>query len=87
MGDHEGVEQEHKDRAEWVADLPDGPPEKDALAKIVDAAGGSDDAENSYYEAFADPQFVKQERDRRRYRGSYLRRLRRLASRSRDLEL
>lgn len=64
-----------------VVDLPAGPPAKDSLAKIVDAAGGSDDAENDYYEVAADPQFVQQERGRRRYRGTYLRRLRRLAPR------
>jgi hypothetical protein len=68
-------------KAEWVADLPSGPPEKEALARLVDADGGRDEAENSYYEAFADPAFVRVEAAQRRFRGQYLRRLRRLARR------
>jgi hypothetical protein len=51
------------------------------LARLVDADGGRDDAENSYYEAFADPDFVRVETTQRRFRGQYLRRLRRLAAR------
>ncbi len=54
------------------------------LAKIVEADGGHDDAENGYYEAAADPLALQNERARRRCRGSYIRRLRRLDSRSRD---
>jgi hypothetical protein len=65
----------------WIGGLPAGPPEKDALARIVDADGGRDDTENSYYEAAADPSFVRIETARRRFRGQYLRRLRRLAKR------
>ena len=71
-------------RAGWVAGLPAGPPAKDDLARVVDADGGNDEAENTYYELAADPQAVREEQAQRRYRGSYLRRLRRLASRSRD---
>jgi hypothetical protein len=56
-------------------------PNKDGLARIVDADGGRDAAENSYYEAVADPSFVQMETARRRFRGQYLRRLKRLASR------
>jgi hypothetical protein len=67
----------------WIDRLPAGPPEKDALARIVDADCGRDDAENSYYEAAADPGFVRIETARRRFRGQYLRRLRRLAKRTR----
>jgi hypothetical protein len=36
---------------DWVASLPAGPPEKDGLARIVEAEGRREDAENSYYEA------------------------------------
>jgi hypothetical protein len=49
----------------------------------VDADGGRDEAENSYYEAAADPGFVRTEKAQRRFRGQYLRRLRRLADRNR----
>ncbi|WP_146044446.1 hypothetical protein [Amycolatopsis sp. BJA-103] len=66
-------------KVEWVVNLPSGPPEKEALARLVDADGGRDDAENSYYEAFADPGFIRVEAAQRRFRGQYLRRLRRLA--------
>jgi hypothetical protein len=38
------------DKLDWVRSLPAGPPAKDGLARIVDAVGGDDDAENSYYE-------------------------------------
>lgn len=67
----------------WVAGLPSGPPDRDSLARIVDADGGRDDAENAYYEAAADPDFVRMETMQRRFRGQYLRRLRRIAERSR----
>jgi len=63
-------------KAEWVIKLPGGPPAKEDLACLVDADGGRDDAENSYYEAFADPDFVRIETAQRRFRGQYLRRLR-----------
>jgi hypothetical protein len=66
----------------WVARLSAGPPAKDALARIVDTDSGRDDAENSYYEAAADPSFVGVETARRRFRGQYLRRLRRLNNRT-----
>jgi hypothetical protein len=69
-------------KLDWVARLPAGPPAKKSLARIVDADGGRDDAENSYYEAAADPSFVAVEAARRRFRGQYLRRLRRLANRA-----
>ena len=67
----------------WIQGFPAGPPDKDGLARIVDADGGRDDAENSYYEEAADPGFVHVEIAQRRFRGQYLRRLRRLASRAR----
>jgi hypothetical protein len=69
-------------KLDWVARLPSGPPAKDSLARIVDADSGRDDVENSYYEAAADPSFVAVEAARRRFRGQYLRRLRRLANRA-----
>jgi len=64
--------------------LPFGPDDKTSLAKIVDADGGRDDAEIGYYEAAADPLHLQNERARRRFKGLYIRRLRRLNSRSRD---
>lgn len=59
-------------KIEWVVNFPSGPPEKKALARLVDADGGRDDAENCYYEAFADPDFVRVEAAQRRFRGQYL---------------
>jgi hypothetical protein len=69
------------DKLDWVRSLPAGPPAKDGLARIVDADGSHDDAENSYYETAAHPTFVQIEAARRRFRGQYLRRLKRLADR------
>jgi hypothetical protein len=68
----------------WASNFPAGPPDKDGLACIVDADGGRDNAENSYYEEAADPGFVQTEKNRRRFRGQYLRRLRRFANRDRS---
>jgi hypothetical protein len=70
-------------KAEWVNDLPSGPPDRDSLARIVDADGARDEAENSYYEAAADPGYVRLETAQRRFRGQYLRHLRRLGERQR----
>jgi hypothetical protein len=47
----------------------------------VDADEGRDETENSYYEEAADPGFSRIETAQRRFRGQYLRRLRRLADR------
>jgi hypothetical protein len=41
-------------KAGWISRFPASPPEKDGLVRIVDADGGRDDAENSYYEEAAD---------------------------------
>ena len=71
------------DKLDWVRSLPAGPPAKDGLARTVDADGGHDDAENSYYETAAHPTFVQIEAARRRFRGQYLRRLKRLAEHAR----
>ena len=65
-------------KAEWVAELPSGEPLRFGLARLVDTDGGRDDAENAYYEAATDPDFIQMERAQRRFRGQYLRRLRRL---------
>lgn len=70
-------------KASWAGGFPAGPPGKDGLARIVEADGGRDDAENSYYEDAADPRVVRLEKARRRFRGQYLRRLRRLGDRDR----
>jgi hypothetical protein len=71
-------------KAGWIDSFPAGSPDKDGLARIVDADGGRDDAENSYYEESADSRLVRIETMRRRFRGQYLRRLRRLADRARS---
>lgn len=65
----------------WVQDLPVGPSDKDSLRRVLDADGWRDEAEISYYEAFADPDYVYLEATQRRFRGQYLRRLRRRAHR------
>ena len=54
-------------KAGWASRLPAGPPDKVALARIVDADGGRDDTENSYYEHSADPDFVRIEAVLRRF--------------------
>lgn len=71
-------------KVDWVADLPAGPDDKVALGRLVDEDGGRDEAENAYYETAADPSYIARQRAQRRFRGGYLRRLRRLSSRSRD---
>lgn len=71
-------------KASWVSSFTAGPPDKDGVARIVDEDGGRDDAENSYYEAAADPRYVLLEQARRRFRGQYLRHLRRRANRERE---
>ena len=73
-------------KAKWVNDLSSGPSERDSLARIVDADGGRDEAENAYYEAAADPDHVRLETAQRRFRGQYLRRLRRLGERQRHAD-
>jgi hypothetical protein len=70
-------------KAGWVIGFPASAPDKEGLARIVDADGGRDESENSYYEEAADPSFVYMETARRRFRGQYLRRTRRLTDRAR----
>jgi hypothetical protein len=71
-------------KAGWAGTFPAGPPGKEGLARVVESDGGRDEAENSYYEEAADPAFVHLERARRRFRGQYVRRLRRLGDRDRS---
>lgn len=75
--------QDKTPKAAWVAGLPSRGDKVD-LGRLVDADGGHDEAENGYYEAAADPTFVQQQREQRRFRGAYLRRMRRLGSRDKD---
>jgi hypothetical protein len=70
-------------KLDWVGSLPTGPPAKDGLARIVDADGGRYDPENLYHQAAAYPSFVQIEAARRRFRGQFRRRLKRLAERAR----
>jgi hypothetical protein len=70
-------------KSEWADDLPSGPSMRDELARLVDADGGRDPAENDYFEVANDPQFVERETVQRRFRGQLRRRLRHLQSRAR----
>ncbi|GAA1620932.1 hypothetical protein GCM10009764_50340 [Nocardia ninae] len=79
------MKEEAAPKISWIVDFPSYRPSKDSLARIIDADGGRDEAENSYYEVFADPSYVRREAAERRFRGQYLRRLRRLANRDRVL--
>ena len=62
---------------------------KDSSEELLKAAGGSDAPSNPYYQfeldQANDPSFVRQESARRRFRGQYLRRLRRLRQREKHL--
>jgi len=62
----------------WSESFPNGQPSEVTLARLVDSDGGRDEAEASYYESASDPDFVAIETQRRRFRGSLRRRLRRL---------
>lgn len=77
------VTDDEASKTDCIVTFPDYPPSKDSLARIVDADGGRDEAENSYYETCAASGYVRQEPMQRRFRGQYFRRLRRLASRDR----
>jgi hypothetical protein len=61
----------------WVARLPDGEPAKHSLARVIEI--DHDEAEESYYEDVADPTYVVLERQKRRYRAMFRRRLCHLA--------
>jgi hypothetical protein len=73
-------------KAGWVIGFLASAPDREGLARIVDADGGRDESENSYYEEAADPGFVCMETARRRFRGQDLRRIRRLTERARFSE-
>jgi hypothetical protein len=64
----------------WVMDLPAGTPDREVLAELVEA--DHDEFETQLYEAFADPEFVAIDREKRRYRGQFMRRLRHRSVRS-----
>lgn len=68
-------------KSEWIEELPSGPSDKDSLARLVDSDGGRDDAENEYYEWASAPEVDRLETTKRRYRGQFLRRLRRIEAR------
>jgi hypothetical protein len=69
----------------WVLGVPARPALKDSPEGLIAEAGGSDAASNPYYQFEVDrahdPTYVRQEAARRRFRGQYLRRLRRLRQR------
>jgi hypothetical protein len=65
---------EHSGKSEWVGRLPKGTPMRDDLARLVDS--DNDEAETEYYEAACDPTFVAIERDQRRFRAMFRRRVR-----------
>ncbi|MGN0066027.1 MAG: hypothetical protein ACI379_17460 [Nocardioides sp.] len=65
----------------WAARLDAGPPSRESLGRIVDEDGGKDEAENEYFEAVNDPQFVANETAQRRFVSQLRRRLRHLKGR------
>lgn len=80
---HYGCVDRHSPKSDWVSKLPYGESLKDSLARLVDA--DDDEAERELYEAVADPEFVALERDQRRYRGAFTRRMRRVRARRRQM--
>ncbi len=72
-------------KSEWAESLPSGPPMRADLARVVDADGGRDEAENEYFEIANDPQFVQRETAQRRFRGQLRRRLRHLSAKTRSV--
>ena len=58
----------------WVEQLPEGESLKNGLARLV--AEDQDQAETEYYESASDPTFVAIEREQRRYKGMFRRRMR-----------
>lgn len=73
----------HSPKSQWARDLPDGPPMRTDLARLVDLEGGRDSVENDIFEAANDPQFVSKETAQRRFRSQLRRRLRHLRSKTR----
>ena len=70
-------------KSHWAKPLPDGPPMREELARLVDSDEGRDDAENDYFESANDPQFVATETAQRRFKGQLRRRVRHLESKAR----
>jgi hypothetical protein len=62
-------------KVKWVTELPHGESDRGVLANRVDT--DHDDFEVELYEHFTDPEVVARDRDQRRYRGQFMRRLRR----------
>lgn len=60
----------------WVTPLPHGASDKRELAQLIESRPVNE-FETDLYEAAADPLHVQIEREQRRYRGQFLRRLRR----------
>ena len=58
--------QDESPKVGWVNGQPVGEPAKASLGRLVDV--DHDVAEEGYYEAVADPQFIQIEREQRRYR-------------------
>ena len=81
MGQH-GLVEPDSPKLNWVEGLPRGESMKSQLARLVDERG-DDDAEREYYETAADPLAARSEREQRRYRGAFMRRVRRLAGKQR----
>lgn len=73
--------QDESPKVGWVAGLPVGEPAKASLGRVVDV--DHDAAEEAYYETVADPQFVQIEREQRRYREMFRRRLRHMKAKGR----
>lgn len=79
---HAGSVSDTSPKSGWVGDLPVGDSGKRVLGRLVDV--DHDEFETSLYEAAADPQAVQIERDQRRYRERFRRRLRILRAKHRD---
>ncbi|WP_157577724.1 hypothetical protein [Phycicoccus jejuensis] len=77
------MKQGESPKSEWVGELADGPPSKKDFAALVESDGARDSAEVEYYEAAADPQFVRNETEQRRFRSQFRRRLRHRAAKKR----
>lgn len=60
----------------WVTPLPNGASDKQELAHLIESRP-NDEFETELYEAAADSLVVQIEREQRRYRGQFLRRIRR----------
>jgi hypothetical protein len=78
------VTDEVPEKSAWVRRLRRHGSDADDLAALVEQDG--DPFETSLYEDAADPSSVTNERDQRRYRAMYRRRLRHLGGRERDRE-